>query len=77
MLNNKTTNKKVEIQDEFQAHKKFYKLYFSNNDMDFVFQWLLGSVVHGGCSIGESFYTASLMKGRKERKRYIRKKAFY
>jgi len=61
MLNNKMDHKEEEIKDEFQAHKKYYKLYFSNNDMDFAFQWLLGSVVHGGCSIGECFYTASLM----------------
>jgi len=61
MFNNETDHKKEEFEDEFQAHKKYYKVYFSNNDMDFVFQWLLGSVVHGGCSIGECFYTASLM----------------
>ena len=61
MLNNKTKHKKTEIEDEFHAHKKYYKLYFSSNDMDFVFQWLLGSVIHGGCSIGECFYAASLM----------------
>jgi len=61
MVNSKIDPKKNEIKDEFHAHKKYYKLYFSNDDMDFAFQWLLGSVVHGGCSIGECFYAASLM----------------
>jgi pimeloyl-ACP methyl ester carboxylesterase len=37
-------------------------MYFKANDMDFAFQWLMGSAVHGGAGIGESFYAASLIK---------------
>lgn len=47
---------------EFQAHRQFHRMYFKANDMDFVFQWLMGSAVHGGAGIGESFYAAARMK---------------
>jgi pimeloyl-ACP methyl ester carboxylesterase len=47
---------------EFQAHRQFHRMYFKANDMDFAFQWLMGSAVHGGAGIGESFYAASRMK---------------
>ncbi len=47
---------------QFNAHRQFHRLYFKANDMDFAFQWLMGSAVHGGAGIGESFYTASRIK---------------
>lgn len=47
---------------EFQAHRQFNRMYFKANDMDFAFQWLMGSAVHGGAGIGESFYAASRIK---------------
>lgn len=47
---------------EFQAHRQFHRLYFKANDMDYAFQWLMGSAVHGGAGIGESYYAASRMK---------------
>lgn len=49
---------------EFQAHRQFHRLFFKENDMDFAFQWLMGSAVHGGAGIGEGFYTASKIKNR-------------
>ena len=56
-------NKAVKEQGkEFQAHRQFHRMYFKANDMDFVFQWLMGSAVHGGAGVGESFYAASRMK---------------
>lgn len=47
---------------EFQAHRQFHRMYFKANDMDFAFQWVMGSAVHGGAGIGESFYAASRMR---------------
>lgn len=57
------SNRAVKEQSkEFQAHRQFHRMYFKANDMDFAFQWLMGSAVHGGAGIGESFYAASRMK---------------
>lgn len=47
---------------EFQAHRQFHRMYFKANDMDFAFQWLMGSAIHGGAGVGESFYAAARMK---------------
>ena len=47
---------------ELQYHRQFQRMYFKANDMDFAFQWLMGSAVHGGAGIGESFYAASRIK---------------
>lgn len=47
---------------EFQAHRQFSRIYFRADDMDFAFQWLMGSAIHGGAGIGESFYAASRIK---------------
>ncbi|MBN2388856.1 MAG: alpha/beta fold hydrolase [Anaerolineales bacterium] len=47
---------------EFQAHRQFYRMRFKANDMDFAFQLLMGTAVHGGVGIGESFYAASRIK---------------
>src|SRR5512146_3441854 len=57
------TNKAVDEQKKsFQAHRQFHRLYFKANDMDFVFQWLMGSAVHGGAAIGESYRAASCIR---------------
>jgi hypothetical protein len=47
---------------QFHAHRQFHRMYFKANDMDFAFQWLMGSAVHGGAAIGEGFYAASRIK---------------
>lgn len=41
-------------QKHYSAHRQFYRMYFKANDMDFVFQWLIGSAAHGGAGIGEN-----------------------
>jgi len=57
------TNQAIkEQQKKFNAHRQFHRMYFKANDMDFVFQWLMGSAVHGGAGIGESFHAVSQMK---------------
>ncbi len=48
--------------ENFQPHRQFVRMHFRENDMDFVFQWLLGSAANGGAGIGESFYAASRIK---------------
>lgn len=45
-----------EIFDPHRVYAKGY--YFKSMEMDFVFQWLLGSATTGGCEIGEVFYAA-------------------
>lgn len=47
---------------KFNAHRQFQRIYFKANDMDFTFQWLLGSTVHGGAGLGETYYAASRIK---------------
>jgi pimeloyl-ACP methyl ester carboxylesterase len=47
---------------ELEFHRQFRKMRFAANDMDFAFQWVMGSAVHGGAGIGEGFYAASRMK---------------
>jgi alpha-beta hydrolase superfamily lysophospholipase len=47
---------------ELEFHRQFHTLRFKANDMDFAFQWAMGSAVHGGASIGGGFYAASRMK---------------
>lgn len=44
---------------QLDSHRQFYKIHFDDYGMDFAFQWLLGSSRHGGCEIGEAFYTAA------------------
>jgi pimeloyl-ACP methyl ester carboxylesterase len=48
-----------ELEEEFVAHRQFNRMYFKAYDMDFAFQWLMGSAVHGGAGIGESYYAAA------------------
>lgn len=46
----------------YGAHRSYVKSYFQQTDMDFAFQWILGSTINGGCEIGEAFYAASQMQ---------------
>ena len=56
-------NKAVEAQKKkFNAHRQFQRIYFKATDMDFTFQWVLGSTAHGGAGMGETYYAASRMK---------------
>ncbi len=48
-----------EIFDPHRVYAKGY--YFKNMEMDFVFQWVLGSATTGGCEVGEVFYAAGRM----------------
>jgi pimeloyl-ACP methyl ester carboxylesterase len=52
----------IQQEKELEFHRQFYKLRFKANDMDFAFQWAMGSCVNGGAAIGEGFYAASRMK---------------
>lgn len=53
----------VEEQKEtYDAHRSYVKLHFDDEEMDFAFQWVLGSISNGGCELGEAFYTASCIK---------------
>ena len=46
--------------DQYFAHRMYYKGVFEKNeDMDYLFQWVLGSEANYGCSTGEMFYAAS------------------
>jgi hypothetical protein len=38
------------------------RMRFKNEDMDFVFQWLLGYHTHGGASFGELFQAANTIR---------------
>lgn len=51
-----------EQKKDYDAHRPFVKLHFDDQEMDFVFEWLLGSTVNGGCDVGEAFYTAGQIK---------------
>jgi pimeloyl-ACP methyl ester carboxylesterase len=57
-----TTQAIREQQKKINYHRQYHRMYFKANDMDFVFEWLMGSAIHGGAGIGESFHAASLMK---------------
>jgi hypothetical protein len=52
----------IHKEKELEFHRQFYNLRFKANDMDFAFQWAIGSCVNGGAAIGEGFYAASRMK---------------
>ncbi|CAG37018.1 alpha/beta hydrolase family protein [Desulfotalea psychrophila] len=43
----------------YDAHRSYTRFHFTDNEMDFAFQWLLGSIVNGGAEIGEAFYVAA------------------
>lgn len=50
------------LKKKFNAHRQYQHIYFKSNDMDFAFQWFLGSTAHGGAGIGESYYAASRIR---------------
>src|SRR4030042_3133833 len=52
----------IQAEKELEFHRQFHNLRFTANDMDFAFQWAMGSCVNGGAAIGEGFYAASRMK---------------
>ena len=52
-----------EQKEIFDAHRVYTAgYYFDNPEMEFVFQWLLGSISTGGCEIGEAFYAAGRIR---------------
>lgn len=57
----RTTESAMKFQVEnFFAHRMYYKGVFEKNeDLDYIFQWILGSEANCGCSTGEMFYAAS------------------
>ena len=57
----RTTDRAMRDQvDQFYAHRMYYACVFQKNeDMDYIFQWILGSEANYGCSTGEMFYAAS------------------
>lgn len=46
----------------YDAHRSYVKLHFDDQEMEFAFQWILGSTANGGCEIGEAFYVAGNIK---------------
>jgi alpha-beta hydrolase superfamily lysophospholipase len=42
----------------YDAHRSYVKLHFDDREMEFAFQWILGSTANGGCEIGEAFSVA-------------------
>jgi alpha-beta hydrolase superfamily lysophospholipase len=46
----------------YDAHRSYVKLHFADQEMEFAFQWILGSTANGGCEIGEAFYVAGQIK---------------
>ena len=53
-----TSDSPAASEEAFDAHQQFVRLHFAENEMDFAFQWILGSTSMGGCEIGEAFTTA-------------------
>lgn len=58
-LNSEAAKDQVRVSD---PHRVYNPMRFKDTSMDFIFQFLLGSTTHGGCEIGEAFYTASLIE---------------
>ncbi|MFP4497115.1 MAG: alpha/beta hydrolase, partial [Vulcanimicrobiota bacterium] len=55
-----TVNQQEEEQKEtFDAHRSYIKIHFDDQEMDFAFQWILGSISGKGCELGEALYVAS------------------
>jgi alpha-beta hydrolase superfamily lysophospholipase len=46
----------------YDAHRRYTKLHFDDQEMDFALQWILGSTGNGGCEIGEAFAVAGKIK---------------
>lgn len=54
--------KMTEQKETYDAHRSYVKVHFDDEEMDFAFEWLLGSISCGGCEIGEAFYAAGQIK---------------
>jgi pimeloyl-ACP methyl ester carboxylesterase len=50
--------------DGYDAHTPFLDYHFIDGEMEFAFQWVLGSAIYGGCDIGEAFYVAKQIEDR-------------
>lgn len=50
-------NKSAQI-ETYDAHRSYTRYHFEDDEMDFAFQWVLGSISNGGCEVGEAFYVA-------------------
>ncbi|BAF71843.1 alpha/beta hydrolase family protein [Sulfurovum sp. NBC37-1] len=44
--------------ENYDAHRSYVSYHFEDEEMDFAFQWLLGSLSNGGAELGEAFYAA-------------------
>ncbi|MCE1248120.1 MAG: alpha/beta hydrolase [Firmicutes bacterium] len=51
-----------EQKSTFDAHRSYVRFHFNDQEMDFAFQWILGSISNGGCEVGEAFATAGSIK---------------
>jgi len=49
---------KAAQKETYDAHRSYTRYHFEDDEMDFAFQWLLGSIPNGGAEIGEAFYVA-------------------
>ncbi len=53
-----TQDKKTAQKETYDAHRAYTQYHFYDDEMDFAFQWLLGSIPNGGAEVGEAFYVA-------------------
>ena len=53
---------KIAQKETYDAHRSYTQYHFKDDEMDFAFQWLLGSISNGGAEIGEAFYVAGSIK---------------
>ncbi len=49
-------------QEKYDAHRAYVRVFFKDQEMDFAFQWVLGSISNGGCETGEAYYVAGSIK---------------
>jgi len=50
--------KKTAQKETYDAHRSYTRYHFEHDEMDFAFQWVLGSIPNGGAEVGEAFYVA-------------------
>jgi hypothetical protein len=50
--------KKTAQKETYDAHRSYTRYHFEYDEMDFAFQWVLGSIPNGGAEVGEAFYVA-------------------
>ncbi|RLD12005.1 MAG: alpha/beta hydrolase [Chlamydiae bacterium] len=53
---NAAADNKTAQKETYDAHRAYTRYHFEDEEMDFAFQWLLGSIPNGGGEIGEAFY---------------------